>query len=82
MHFPQRVPGLKLLLVVWGVYTAVWISLEGALWRCGHHGCGDDDGGVGSFVAAIIGREDDGAGERCVGDGRFWAGAGVLAAVG
>ena len=33
MHFPQRVPGLKLLLVVWGVYTAVWISLEGALWR-------------------------------------------------
>jgi hypothetical protein len=24
---------LKLLLIVWGGYTAVWISLEGALWQ-------------------------------------------------
>jgi hypothetical protein len=30
---PPKIPGLKLLLIVWGVYTAVWISLEGALWR-------------------------------------------------
>lgn len=31
MVFPKKVPGLRLLLAVWGVYTAVWISLEGAL---------------------------------------------------
>ncbi|VAW33726.1 hypothetical protein MNBD_CHLOROFLEXI01-1529 [hydrothermal vent metagenome] len=33
MKFPQKIPGFKFLLVVWGVYTAVWISLEGELWR-------------------------------------------------
>ncbi len=31
MVFPKKVPGLRLLLAVWVVYTAVWISLEGAL---------------------------------------------------
>ncbi|GJM40005.1 MAG: hypothetical protein DHS20C20_02870 [Ardenticatenaceae bacterium] len=31
MVFPEKVPGLKLLLGVWIVYTAVWISLEGGL---------------------------------------------------
>jgi hypothetical protein len=31
MVFPPKIPGLKLLLGVWVVYTAVWISLEGAL---------------------------------------------------
>ncbi len=31
MIFPEKIPGLKLLLVVWAVYSAVWISLEGAL---------------------------------------------------
>ncbi|MCA9919788.1 MAG: hypothetical protein KC445_17650 [Anaerolineales bacterium] len=31
MIFPEKVPGLRLLLGVWLVYTAVWISLEGAL---------------------------------------------------
>lgn len=31
MVFPQKLPGLKLLLGVWIVYAAVWISLEGAL---------------------------------------------------
>ena len=33
MIFPEKIPGLKLLLIVWAVYTAVWISLEGGLWR-------------------------------------------------
>lgn len=31
MVFPEKIPGLKLLLGIWIVYTAVWISLEGAL---------------------------------------------------
>ncbi len=31
MVFPQKVPGLKWLLGIWVVYTAVWIPLEGAL---------------------------------------------------
>ncbi|MCA9954184.1 MAG: hypothetical protein H6657_10560 [Ardenticatenaceae bacterium] len=31
MVFPEKVPGLRLLLGVWLVYTAVWISLEGSL---------------------------------------------------
>lgn len=31
MAFPEKIPGLRLLLGVWAVYTAVWISLEGAL---------------------------------------------------
>ena len=31
MVFPPKIPGLKLLLGLWVVYTAVWISLEGAL---------------------------------------------------
>ena len=33
MLFPEKVPGLLWLLVLWGVYTAVWISREGALWQ-------------------------------------------------
>lgn len=31
MVFPRKIPGLKLLFGLWLVYTAVWISLEGAL---------------------------------------------------
>jgi hypothetical protein len=31
MVFPQKIPGLKLLFGVWIVYSAVWITLEGAL---------------------------------------------------
>jgi len=31
MVFPSKIPGLKLLLGLWVVYTAVWIPLEGAL---------------------------------------------------
>lgn len=33
MKFPQKIPGFRWLLAVWAVYTAVWISLEGTLWR-------------------------------------------------
>ena len=33
MVFPQKVPGLKWLFGGWLVYTAVWISREGALWQ-------------------------------------------------
>ncbi len=33
MQFPQKIPGWRLLLAMWVVYTAVWISREGALWQ-------------------------------------------------
>ena len=33
MQFPREIPGLRWLLAVWVVYTAVWISREGALWQ-------------------------------------------------
>lgn len=33
MRFPQKIPGFNWLLVLWIVYTAVWISREGALWQ-------------------------------------------------
>ena len=33
MVVPPKIPILRLLLALWGGYTAVWISLEGALWR-------------------------------------------------
>jgi hypothetical protein len=33
LQVPQKIPGFKVLLAVWGVYTAVWMSLEGELWR-------------------------------------------------
>ena len=31
MVFPEKIPGFRLLFGLWLVYTAVWISLEGAL---------------------------------------------------
>jgi len=31
--FPAKIPGLRPFLWLFFVYTAVWISLEGALWR-------------------------------------------------
>ncbi len=33
MIFPEKIPGWKLLIGLWAVYTAVWISLEGSLVR-------------------------------------------------
>ena len=33
MQFSPKVSGLRWLLVVWLVYTAVWMSREGALWQ-------------------------------------------------
>ncbi len=33
MQIPRKIPGLKLVLVFLAIYTAVWITLEGALWR-------------------------------------------------
>lgn len=33
MEIPNRLPGLKLVLILLAVYTAVWITLEGALWQ-------------------------------------------------
>ena len=33
MQFPSKIPGLRWLLVAWVVYTAVWISREGAVWQ-------------------------------------------------
>ncbi|MCB9423205.1 MAG: hypothetical protein H6667_25640 [Ardenticatenaceae bacterium] len=33
MQIPQKIPSLKLVFVLLAVYTAVWISLEGALWQ-------------------------------------------------
>ncbi|MBE2198030.1 MAG: hypothetical protein IAE79_05430 [Anaerolinea sp.] len=31
MQIPARIPGLRWLTIVWGVYAAIWISLEGDL---------------------------------------------------
>lgn len=33
MVFPKKIPGLNWLLGIWLLYTAVWITLEGALWQ-------------------------------------------------
>jgi hypothetical protein len=33
MQIPRKIPSLKLALVLFAIYTAVWITLEGALWR-------------------------------------------------
>ncbi|GAB4265661.1 MAG: hypothetical protein Kow0080_06050 [Candidatus Promineifilaceae bacterium] len=33
MLFPAKMPGLRPFLWLFFVYTAVWISLEGVLWR-------------------------------------------------
>jgi len=33
MHIPERIPGLKLATAVLAIYFALWISLEGSLWR-------------------------------------------------
>ena len=33
MQIPRKIPGLKPVLVLFAVYTAVWIALEGELWR-------------------------------------------------
>ena len=33
MHIPAKIPGLKFITVLMGIYAAIWISLEGALWR-------------------------------------------------
>jgi len=33
MRIPQQIPGLKPVIWLLSAYAAVWISLEGALWR-------------------------------------------------
>ena len=33
MKLPPRIPGLKLLTVIAGLFAVLWISLEGALWQ-------------------------------------------------
>ncbi|MEJ2749106.1 MAG: hypothetical protein P8183_14550 [Anaerolineae bacterium] len=33
MEIPHQLRGLKTGMILLGVYTAVWITLEGALWR-------------------------------------------------
>jgi hypothetical protein len=33
MHIPAKIPGLNFITVLMGIYAAIWISLEGALWR-------------------------------------------------
>lgn len=33
IKIPERVPGLKWLTVVWGVYGVLWIAPEGVLWQ-------------------------------------------------
>lgn len=33
MRIPNRISGLKWLLVFWGLYGVVWIAFEGELWR-------------------------------------------------
>lgn len=33
MQIPEIFPGLKWLTIICGVYAAIWIALEGVLWR-------------------------------------------------
>lgn len=33
MQIPEKFPGLKWLTILCGVYSAIWIALEGVLWR-------------------------------------------------
>ena len=33
MDVPNKLPGLKTVLILLAVYTAVWITLEGQLWQ-------------------------------------------------
>lgn len=33
MQIPAKLPGLKLLTIVWAVYGVVWIAPEGVLWQ-------------------------------------------------
>ncbi len=33
MKIPPKIPGLRVSFILMGVYTAVWIALEGELWR-------------------------------------------------
>lgn len=33
MRLPNRIPGLKWLIILWGAYGIVWIAFEGTLWR-------------------------------------------------
>lgn len=35
MRLPASIPGLKVATILWGLYGAVWISLEGDLQRVG-----------------------------------------------
>jgi len=30
MSFPRQIPYLRLLVLLWGAYAAVWLALEGA----------------------------------------------------
>jgi hypothetical protein len=55
LNFPSKIPGLKLLLIVWGMYTAVWISLEGALWRVVLMGVTTAILAVGHLVQRMVG---------------------------
>jgi len=33
MQIPAKIPGLKFITVLMGIYAALWISLEGSVWR-------------------------------------------------
>ncbi len=33
IHMPAKLPGFRAAAILWGIYAALWISLEGAVWR-------------------------------------------------
>lgn len=45
MKIPAKIPGYRYLLILFGLFGAVWIALEGNLWRVV---------GLGMFVAGLI----------------------------
>ncbi len=70
MQIPRKIPGLKLALVLLAIYTAVWITLEGALWRVIVMG-------VGSTAVSLLYGWQKWLGGRLVNDWVWWGGTAV-----
>lgn len=70
MRIPDRIPGLKVVMILLGVYTAVWITLEGALWQVVLMG-------VGSTAVSLGYGWQKWLGGRVVKGWKWWAGTAV-----
>jgi hypothetical protein len=65
MQIPRNIPGLKPVLVLFAVYTAVWIALEGELWRVVVMG-------VGSTAVSLLYGWQKWMGGRLIDGWRWW----------